>query len=148
MFPSDFAEILVAHCDGGIELARAVESMDVGSEIKQLAQRVRAGEEQDRSTVQSWMQTQIVAPSQMAQIESADARKEHQAAVERLLQTVPSEKEDHALRVMLSHHREELALLEETPVEDKALRAVVKSIWQRLSIQVKDLEQRLPKAPK
>jgi hypothetical protein len=122
--------------------------MGVGPDIKQLAQHVRAGEEEDRAAVQAWIQQQTVPLAEMGKIEAAAARREHQAAVEHLLQTVAAEQEDHALRVMLSHQREELALLDETPVEEKALRAIVKSIWQRLTLQVKDLEQQLPKAPK
>lgn len=140
----DFAAILVAHCEAGIELARAVEAMEVGNQIKQLAATLQQGEENDRDAILAWIKKQTSKPSQVGEIGAAEVRAEHVAAVEQLRKTVPAEMANHALRVLLSHVREELQFMNETPVEDEELRTIVNGIWRRLSDQAEDLSRRLP----
>ena len=140
----DFAQILLAHCESGIQLSAGIESLDVSPEVKRLASRLRVDEENDRPAIVAWLAKQSEHPSVVGKTHSADIGSEHSATVERLRQTLPPELNRYALRVLETHLREQIAFLRETPVEDKELRRIADAIWRRTSTQLKELSERPP----
>jgi hypothetical protein len=140
----DFAQILLAHCESGIQLGAGIESLDVSPEVKRLASRLRVDEENDRPTIVAWLAKQSKHPSVVGKIHSDEIGSEHSATVERLRRTSQPELNRYALRVMETHLREQLAFLRETPVEDKELRRIADAIWRRISLQLKELSVRPP----
>lgn len=144
MADRDVAQILQAHCDGGIEVTRAIASLKVSADIAAVADSVRRNEERDRAAIASWIASQSGQPSAAGTTHESEIRKEHAAVVEQLRQTVGADLDEHVLRVLVSHHNEELELIGTTPVKDDNLRRIVDGIWRRLSDEVKLLSRRLP----
>ena len=142
--PQDFAQILLAHCESGIQLSLGIESVDVSRDLKRLASSMRSDEESDRPTIVAWIAKHSAQPSTVAKIHSAEISSEHSATVELLRRTPAAELNGYALRVMETHYREQLAFLAETPVEDKELRKIVDAIWERISLQLKLMSQGAP----
>ena len=138
----DFAEILLAHCDSGIQLSRGIESAEVSADLKRLASSMRNDEENDRPAIVAWIAKQSTQPSAVGKVHSAEIGSEHSATVEVLRRTSPAELNRYALRVIETHYREQLTFLAETPVEDKELRKIVDAIWERISLQLKLMSQR------
>jgi hypothetical protein len=143
MSTRDFAQILLAHCEAGVELGRGIETSEVSPNLKQLGATLRVEEERDRSDVAAWIAKQSTQPSAVGDTHSAGIRAEHLAVVEQLRKASPATLNDYVLRVLDSHYREQLAFLEETPVEDDELQTLVDAIWRRLSVRLKELSQRV-----
>jgi uncharacterized protein (DUF305 family) len=138
----DFAQVLLAHCESGIQLAQGVESVDVSAELKGLAAAIRADEEQDRPAIAAWIARQTKQPSIVSKLEIDEIRSEHSATVEQLRRSPPTEVNRYARRVMETHLREQLTFLRETPAEDKELQTIADEIWRRTSLQLEKLAQR------
>jgi uncharacterized protein (DUF305 family) len=144
MVDRDVAEVLLAHCQAGIELTRAIASLKVSSEVAALAASVNRDEESDRAAILAWVATQQAQPSAVATIQGTETRTSHAAIVEQLRTTSPSHLDEHVMRVLLEHHNEELTVMNQTPAKDKSLRTIIEAIWRRLSDEVKTLSLRLP----
>lgn len=144
MTAQDFAQILLAHCESGIELSQGIESVDVSPALKRLASTLRVDEENDRPALAAWIAKQTTPPSIVGKIHTDEISSEHSATVEQLRRTAGGELNRYAWRVMETHLREQLTFLRETPVEDKELRQIVDAIWRRTSLQLKELSQRPP----
>lgn len=140
----DFAQILLAHCESGIQLSRAIETLDVSPELKRLAATLRVDEENDRPAIAVWIAKQTKQSSVVGKIHTDEISSEHSATTEQLRRTAPAELNRYAWRVMETHLREQLAFLRETPVEDQELRKIADAIWQRTLLQLKELSQRPP----
>ena len=140
----DFAQILLAHCESGIQLSQGIESVDVNPELKRLASAMRVDEETDRPAILAWIAKQSTQPSVVGKIHSDEISSEHSRTVAQLRRTSAAELNRYALRVMETHLQEQLVFLRETPVEDKELRKIVDAIWRRTSLQLKELSQRPP----
>ena len=140
----DFAQILLAHCESGIQLSQGIETVDVSPELKRLASTLRADEQNDRPTITAWIAKQTTQSSMVGKIRTDEIRSEHSATIEQLRRTAPPEVNRYAWRVIETHLREQLAFLRETPVEDKELRDIADAIWQRTSLQLKEWSQRPP----
>lgn len=140
----DFAQILLAHCESGIQLSQGIESVDVSPELKRLAWTLRVDEENDRPAITAWIAKQTKPSSMVGKIHTDEISSEHSATIEQLRRTAPAELNRYAWRVMETHLREQLAFLRETPVEDKELRKIADAIWERTSLQLKQLSQRSP----
>ena len=138
----DFAEILLTHCESGIRLGQAIESVEVGGDIKRLASTMRADEENDRSAIVAWIAKQSTKPSIIGESHADAIRTEHSAVVEQLLRTAPAALDEYTLRLLEAHVREQLTFLGDTPVEDKQLQSIVDAMWRRLLEQQKDLSIR------
>ena len=140
----DFAQILLAHCESGIQLSQGIESVDVSPELKRLASTLRIDEENDRPAIAAWIAKQAKSPSIVGKIHTDEIASGHSATVEQLRRASGAELNRYAWRVMETHLGEQLTFLRETPVEDKELRKIVDAIWRRTSLQLKELSQRQP----
>jgi len=140
----DFAQILLAHCESGIQLGQSIESMDVSFELKRFAATMRVDEENDRPAIVAWLAKQSKQPSVVGKIHTDEISSAHSRTVEQMRQTLPAGLNQYAWRVMETHLREQLAFLRETPVDDKELRNIADAIWRRTSLQLKELSQRPP----
>ena len=138
----DFAQILLAHCESGIQLSQAIESLDVSPELKRLASTIGADERSDRPAILAWIAKQTTQPSAVGKIHSDEISSGHSSTVEQLRRTSSAGLNVYARRVLETHLREQIAFLRETPVEDKELRIIVDAIWQRISLQLKELSSR------
>lgn len=144
MMDRDIAAVLLARCDAGLELTRAIALLKVGDEIAMLANTVRQHEESDRAAVEAWITRQSANPSIVGTMHETEIRTDHSAVIDQLRQTAASELDDHVLRVLISHDNEELEFIGSTPVKDKQLRKIVEEIWRRLTLEVKELSRPLP----
>ena len=144
MADRDFAQILLAHCESGIELAGTIASLKVSTDIAALAATMRLNEENDRAAILSWIASQSAQPSAVGNTHGAETRTSHAVAIEQLRSTDVAHLNEHALRVLVSHHNEELTVIRITPVEDRNLRRTVEAIRRRLSDEVEALSRRLP----
>lgn len=142
--PQDFAQILLARCESGIQLSQGIESVAVSPELKRLASTLRVDEENDRPAIAAWIAKQTKSPSIVGKIHTDEIASGHSATVEQLRRASGAELNGYAWRVMETHLREQLTFLRETPVEDKELRKIVDAIWRRTSLQLKELSQRQP----
>lgn len=140
----DFAQILLAHCESGIQLSQGIESVAVSAELKRLASALRVDEENDRPAITGWIAKQTTQSSVVGKIHTDEIRSEHSATIEQLRRTAPAQLNRYAWRVIETHLREQLTFLRETRVEDKELRKIADAIWQRTSLQLKQLSERPP----
>lgn len=140
----DFANILLAHCESGIQLSKGIESVEVSAEVKRFASVLRIDEQNDRPVIAAWIAKQTKQPSIVSKIHTDEIISDHSATVEQLRRTTGVELNRYAWRVIESHLREQLTFLRETPVDDKELRKIADAIWQRTSLQLKELSQRPP----
>ncbi len=143
MADRDFAQILLAHCESGIDLLGTIASLKVDNEIAAIGDVMRRNEEVDRAAILSWIASQSAQPSAVGHTGEADIRSSHAKVIEQL-RSRTADLNEHALRVLVSHRNEELAEIGKTPVEDKDLRRIVDAIRRRLSTEVKELTRRLP----
>lgn len=144
MADRDFAQILLAHCETGIDLAGAITSLKIDQDIAAIAERMRQNEEGDRAAILSWIANQSAQPSAVGDTHSAETRTSHAAVIQQLRLRNVEQLNEHVLRVLVSHYNEELAVIDRTPVQDKNLRRIVDSIQRRLSKEAKELTRRLP----
>ena len=144
MADRDFAQILLAHCESGIELLRAIASLNVDKEIVAMTDVMRGNEEGDRAVILSWIASQSAQPSAVGRIGEADIRSSHAKVIEQLRSRNGADLNEHVLRVLVSHRNEELTEIGKTPVEDRNLRRIADGIRRRLSTEVKELSRRLP----
>lgn len=144
MADRDFAQILLAHCESGIELLGAIASLNVDKDIAATTDVMRRNEEGDRTAILSWIASQTAQPSAVGRIGEADIKSSHTKVVEQLRSRNAADLNVHVLRLLVSHRNEELAEIGKTPVEDRNLRRIVDSIRRRLAAEVKDLTRRLP----
>lgn len=145
MADRDFAQILLAHCESGIELLGAIASLDVGKDIAAMTDVMRRAEEGDRAAILAWIASQSAQPSAVGQTGEADIRSSHAKVIEQL-RSRNADLNEHALRLLVSHRNEELAEVGKTPVKDENLRRIVDAIRRRQSTEVKELTRRLPAA--
>ena len=144
MADRDFAQILLAHCESGMELLRAIASLNIDKEIAAIAEVMRVNEEGDRAAILSWIASQSAQPTAVGRIGEADIRSSHAKVTEQLRSRTGADLNEYVLRVLVSHRNEELAEIGKTPVEDRNLRRIVDGIRRRLSTEVKELGRRLP----
>ena len=144
MADRDFAQILLAHCESGMDLLRAIASLNIDKEIAAIADVMRVNEEGDRAAILSWIASQSAQPTAVGRIGEADIRSSHAKVTEQLRSRTGAELNEYVLRVLVSHRNEELAEIGKTPVEDRNLRRIVDGIQRRLSTEVKELGRRLP----
>ena len=144
MADRDFAQILLAHCESGIELLEAIASLNVDKDIAAMTDVMRRAEENDRAAIHSWIASQSAQPSAVGRIGEADIRSSHAKIIEQLRSRDVVQLNEHVLRLLTSHRNEELAEIGKTPVEDRDLRRIVDTIRRRLSTEVKELTRRLP----
>ena len=144
MADRDFAQILLAHCETGIELASTIASLKIDKDIAAIAELMRQNEEGDRTAILSWIANQSAQPSAVGDTHSAETRTSHAAVIQQLRSRNVEQLNEHVLRVLVSHYNEELAVIDRTPVQDKNLRRIVDSIRRRLSKEAKELTRRLP----
>ena len=144
MADRDFAQILMAHCESGIELLGAIASLSVDKDIAATTAVMRRNEEGDRAAILSWIASQSAQPSAVGRIGEADIKSSYAKVIEQLRSRTATGLNEHVLRVLVSHRNEELAEIGKTPVKDKNLRRIVDSIRRRLAGEVKDLTRRLP----
>lgn len=144
MADRDFAQILLAHCQSGIELLEAIASLNVDKDIAAMTDVMRRAEEGDRAAILSWIASQSAQPTAVGRLGEADIKSGHAKVIEDLRSRNAADLNNHVLRVLLSHRNEELTEIGKTPVEDKNLRRIVDSIRRRLAAEVKDLTRRLP----
>ena len=140
----DFAHILLAHFDAGIELASAIASRQVGNDVAALVGTFRRNEETDRSALAAWIATQQAQPSAAGQTHVAESRSSHATVIEQLRARSAEGLDEHVLRLLVSHHNEGLTFLQQTPVEDDNLQRIVDTVRRRVSNEVKLLSARLP----
>lgn len=144
MADRDFAQILLAHCESGIELLGAIASLSVDENIAATSAVMRRNEEGDRAAILSWIASQSAQPSAVGRIGEADIKSSHARVIEQLRSRTAGDLNQHVLRVLVTHRNEELAEIGKTPVKDKNLRRIVDSITRRLAAEVKDLTRQLP----
>lgn len=144
MADRDFAQILLAHCESGMELLGAIASLNVDKDIAAITDVMRRNEEGDRAAILSWIASQSAQPSAVGRTGEADIRSSHAKVIEQLRSRNDADLNEHVLRVLVSHRNEELAEIGKTSVEDKNLRRIVDGIRRRLSTEVKELSRRLP----
>ena len=144
MADRDFAQILLAHCESGIELLGAIASLNVDKDIAATTAVMRRNEESDRAAILSWIASQSAEPSAVGRIGEADIKSSHTKVVEQLRSRSGVDLNQYVLRVLVTHRNEELAEIGKTPVEDRNLRRIVDAIRRRLSTEVKELTRRLP----
>ena len=144
MADRDFAHILFAHFDAGIELASVIASLKVGNDVAALASTFHRNEETDRSALAAWIATQQSQPSAVGQTHVAESQASHATVIEQLRARSVEGLDEHVLRLLVSHHNEGLTFLRQTPVEDDNLQRIVDAVRRRLSDEVKQLSQRLP----
>lgn len=145
MAERDFAQILLAHCESGIEVTTAIASLSVSKDVATIAESMRRSEEGDRAAILSWIASQSAQSGIVGTTHQADIKASHGVIAEQLRSTDAAHLDEHALRVLVSHHNDELAIIRKTPVEDKNLRKTVESIRRRLSDELKELTRRLPR---
>lgn len=144
MADRDFAQILLAHCETGIELTQAIASMNVNKDVALIADAMRRSEESDRAAILSWIASQTAQSGAVGLTHQADIKASHAVIAEQLRSTNTEHLDEHVLRVLVSHHDDELAIIRKTPVKDKTLRKTVESIRRRLSDDLKLLTRWLP----
>jgi len=144
MADRDFAEILLAHFDDGIELIGTVVFSNVGKDVAALANEVRRNEENDRAAIASWIASQQAQPSAVGETHAAESRASHAVVINQLRAISVEHLDEHAQRVLLSRHNEGLTFLRQTPVENDNLKRIVDAVRRRLSDEVKLLSGRLP----
>lgn len=144
MADRDFAHILLAHFDVGIELANVIASLKVGNDVAALADTFRRNEENDRSALAAWIATQQAQPSAVGKTHVAESQASHATVIEQLRARSSEGLDAHVLRLLVSHHNEGLTFLRQTPVEDDNLQRIVDAVRRRLSNEVKLLSARLP----
>jgi len=144
MADRDFAQLLLAHCEIGIELLGAIASLNVDKDIAATTDVMRRSEDGDRAAILSWIASQSAQASAVGRIGEADIKSSHAKVIEQLRARDVAQLNEYVLRVLVSHRNEELAEIGKTPVEDKNLRRIVDSIRRRLTAEVKDLTRRLP----
>lgn len=144
MADRDFAQILLAHCESGIELMETIRSLNVDKDIAAVTEVMRRNEEGDRAAILSWIANQSAQPTAVGRIGETDIKSTHAKVIEQLRSRDSAQLNEHVLRVLVSHRNEELAEIGKTPVEDRNLRRIVDSIRRRLAVEVKDLARRLP----
>ena len=144
MADRDFAHILLAHFDAGIELASVIASLKVGNEVAALVGTFRRNEETDRAALAAWVATQQAQPSAVGQTHVAESQASHATVLEQLRARSGEGLDDHVLRLLVSHHNEGLTFIRQTPVQDDDLQRIVDAVRHRLSEQMKLLARRLP----
>lgn len=144
MADRDFAQILIAHCESGIELLETIASLNIDKDIAAIVDVMRRNEEGDRAAILSWIASQSAQPSAVGRIGEADIKSSHAKVIEQLRSRNGADLNEHVLRVLVSHRNEELAEIGKTPVEDRNLRRIVDAIRRQLSTEVEELTRRLP----
>ena len=144
MADRDFAQILLAHCESGIELLGAIAPLNIDKDIAATTGVMRRNEEGDRAAILSWIASQSAQPSAVGRIGEGEIKSSHARVIEQLRSRNADDLNGHVLRVLVTHRNEELAEIGKTPVKDRNLRRIVDSIRRRLAAEVKDLTRRLP----
>lgn len=144
MADRDFAQILLAHCESGLELLAAIASLNIDKDIASTTDVMRRNEEGDRAAILSWIANQSAQPTAVGRIGEADIKSSHAKVIEQLRSRNAADLNEHVLRLLVSHRNEESAEIGKTPVKDKQLRRIVDSIQRRLAVELKELTRRLP----
>lgn len=146
MADRDVAEILLAHCETGVELLRAIEVSPIQPGTKTLISGARQDEERDVDEIRKWIDSQPATASAVGQTEAAEVRSQHSGAAMSQLEPVSEPADQYALRLLMGHQNEERDLILHTPVKDRALRKIVDVRSRRLDAQVKELSLRIASA--
>lgn len=146
MADRDVAEILLAHCETGVELLRAIEISPIQPGTKTLISGARQDEERDVDEIRKWIDSQPATASAVGQTEAAEVRSQHSGAAMSQLEPVSEPADQYALRLLMGHQNEERDLILHTPVKDRALRKIVDVRSRRLDAQVKELSLRIASA--
>lgn len=137
----DVAEVLLAHCEGAIALAQAIESSPVGPEVKSLAKVVADAEQRDYESIATWIKGQTDSLLFAGEIHAREIRTAHAGMAEQLAARKPPELDGYARRLLVAHYNEEVAEIRRTPAKDKTLRRIADEMRRRMTEQLRQLER-------
>ena len=141
MLDRDVAEVLLAHCEGAIALATAIESSAASPDVKSVAAVVRAAEQRDLDTIILWIKNQSNALSNPGQAHAREIRTAHSRIAEEFTTRTQPELDDSARRMLVGHYTEEVNEIRRTPARDKALRQIADGMRRRMSDEIRKLSR-------
>ena len=139
----DVAEALLAHCEGAIALASAIESSAASPGLKSLAAAVRRGEQRDHEAITAWIKNQTGILSFGGEAHAREIRRAHEGVAEDFAAKTQPELDDFARRMMVGHYTEEVAEIRRTPARDKQLRQIADAMRRRMTDEIRKLSRPL-----